>query len=84
MVNKNVCHVKFGNGKIVEVIDRGAPTIKFDEKTGEVKTINSNLPNLLVVEFEDGNKRRFQDVALENEEWFVQEKEVKNNNEILE
>lgn len=84
MLNKIVNHVIFGEGKVVEVIDRSAPTIKFDEKTGEIETINSNLPNLLVIEFKDGNKRKFQDVALENEEWFIQEKDVENNNEILE
>lgn len=83
MINKNVCHIKFGNGKIVEVIDRSAPSIKIDEKTGEVKTVKSNIPNLLVIEFEDGNKRSFQDVALENEKWFAQEK-VENKGEILE
>lgn len=83
MLNKNVCHVKFGNGKIVEVIDRSAPSIKIDEKTGEVKTVKSNIPNLLVIEFEDGNKRNFQDIALENEKWFAQEK-VENKGEILE
>ena len=82
MLNKNVCHVKFGEGKVVEVIDRSAPSIKYDEKTGEVKTITSNLPNILVIEFKDGNKRNFQDVALENKEWFVQE-EVENKVEIL-
>lgn len=82
MLNKNVCHVKFGEGKVVEVIDRSAPSIKYDEKTGEVKTITSNLPNILVIEFKDGNKRNFQDVALENKDWFVQE-EVENKVEIL-
>lgn len=84
MLNKKVCHVKFGEGKIVEVIDRSAPSIIFDEKTGEVKTVKSNLPNILIIEFKDGNKRQFQDVALKNEEWFIQEKEVENNGEILE
>lgn len=82
MLNKNVCHVKFGEGKVVEVIDRSAPSIKYDEKTGEVKTITSNLPNILVIEFKDGNKRNFQDIALENKDWFVQE-EVENKVEIL-
>lgn len=82
MLNKNVCHVKFGEGKVVEVIDRSAPSIKYNEKTGEVKTITSNLPNILVIEFKDGNKRNFQDVALENKDWFVQE-EVENKVEIL-
>ncbi len=82
MKNLLVKHVKFGEGKVVEVIDRSAPSIKYDEKTGEVKTINSNLPNILIIEFKDGTKRQFQDVALENEEWFVQE-EVENKTEIL-
>lgn len=81
MLNKNVCHVIFGEGKVVEVIDRSAPSFKFDEKTGEVKTLNSNLPNILVIEFKDGTRRNFQDVALENNEWFVQE--VENKVEIL-
>lgn len=84
MLNKIVNHVKFGEGKIVEVIDRSAPSIKYDEKTGEVKTVNSNLPNILIIEFKDGDKRKFQDVALKNEEWFVQEKEVENKEEIEE
>lgn len=83
MKNKIVKHITFGEGKIVEVIDRSSPTFTFDEKTGEVKTVKSNLPNILVIEFKDGVKRNFQDVALENEEWFAQEK-IENKGEILE
>ncbi len=83
MKNLLVTHVIFGEGKVVEVIDRSAPTIKIDETTGEVKSVKSNLPNLLVIEFENGNKRNFQDIALENEKWFVKEKEDENKNKIL-
>lgn len=75
MLKKKVCHVKFGEGKVVEVIDRSAPTIRVNNETGEIETIYSNLPNLLVIEFKDGTKRKFQDVALENKEWFIKEEE---------
>lgn len=75
MENLLVKHVIFGEGKVVEVIDRSAPTIRINNETGEIETIYSNLPNLLVIEFEDGNKRKFQDVALENKEWFIKEEE---------
>lgn len=73
MLNKNVCHVKFGEGKVVEVIDRSAPTIRVNNETGEIETIYSNLPNLLVIEFKDGTKRKFQDVALEDSKYFIKE-----------
>ena len=75
MKNLLVKHVVFGEGKVVEVINRSAPTIRVNNETGEIETIYSNLPNLLVIEFKDGTKRKFQDVALENKEWFIKEEE---------
>lgn len=83
MKNEIVKHVIFGEGKIVEVIDRSSPTIVVDNETGEVKTVKSSLPDLVVIEFKDGVKRSFQDVALEDSKYFIKE-EVKNNGEILE
>lgn len=76
MLNKNVCHVIFGEGKVVEVIDRSSSSIVIDNETGEVKTIKSNLPDLLVIEFEDGSKRKFQDLALKNPKFFIQKEEI--------
>jgi hypothetical protein len=83
MLNKIVNHVKFGEGKIVEVIDRSSPTIVVDNETGEVKTVKSSLPDLVIIEFKDGIQRKFQDVALEDSNYFIKE-EIKNNGEILE
>lgn len=63
MLNKEVKHLKFGKGKVVEVIDR------------------VGLPNLLKVEFENGEIKFFQDVALKNSKWFELESEEVVENE---
>lgn len=69
MLNKEVVHVKFGKGKVIEDIDRSG-SYDFDKETGEVVFKKTGLPNLLKVEFENGEVKTFQDVALTNPKWF--------------
>lgn len=76
MKNEIVKHVIFGEGKIVEVIDRSSSTITVDNETGEIKTIKSNTPDLVVIEFKDGIKRKFQDVALKDSKYFIKEESI--------
>lgn len=76
MKNEIVKHVIFGEGKIVEVIDRSSPTITVDNETREIKTIKSNTPDLVVIEFKDGIKRKFQDVALKDSKYFIKEETI--------
>ena len=76
MKNEIVKHVIFGEGKIVEVIDRNSPTITVDNETGEIKTTKSNTPDLVVIEFKDGSKRKFQDVALKDSKYFIKEETI--------
>lgn len=76
MKNEIVKHVIFGEGKIVEVIDRSSPTITVDNETGEIKTTKSNTPDLVVIEFKDGIKRKFQDVALKDSKYFIKEETI--------
>lgn len=80
MLNKEVVHVKFGKGKVVEVIDRSG-SYDFDKETGEVVFKKTGLPNLLKVEFESGEVKTFQDVALTNPKWFELENEEVIENE---
>lgn len=63
MLNKEVKHLKFGKGKVVEIIDR------------------VGLPNLLKVEFENGEIKIFQECGLENPKWFELESEEVVENE---
>lgn len=76
MKNEIVKHVIFGEGKIVEVIDRSSPTITVNNETGEIKTTKSNTPDLVVIEFKDGIKRKFQDVALKDSKYFIKEETI--------
>lgn len=69
MINKEVKHLKFGKGTIVEVIDRSS-SYDYDKETGEVVFIKTGLPNLIKVEFENGEVKNFQECALENSNWF--------------
>lgn len=80
MLNKEVVHVKFGKGKVVEVIDRTG-SYNFDKETNEVVFKKTGLPNLLKVEFENGEIKTFQDVALKNPKWFELESEEVVENE---
>lgn len=80
MLNKEVVHVKFGKGKVVEVIDRSG-SYDFDKETGEVVFKKTGLPNLLKVEFENSEVKTFQDVALTNQKWFELESEEVVENE---
>lgn len=73
MLNKEVVHIKFGKGKVVEVIDRSG-SYDYDKETGEVVFKETKLPNIIKVEFENGEVKSFQDVALTNPKWF----ELKN------
>lgn len=74
MLNKEVKHLKFGKGTIVEVIDRSS-SYEYDKETGEVVFIKTGLPNLIKVEFENGEVKNFQECALENANWFETEEE---------
>ena len=80
MKNLLVKHVVFGEGKVVEVIDRSG-SYDFDKETGEVVFKKTGLPNLLKVEFESGEVKTFQDVALTNPKWFELENEEVIENE---
>ena len=72
MLNKSVIHNTFGKGTIIDIIDRSASKIHIDEN-GEVKTIESELPNILVIEFDSGTVAQFHESALKNPRWFIQE-----------
>lgn len=80
MLNKEVVHVKFGKGKVVEVIDRSG-SYDFDKETGEVVFKKTGLHNLLKIEFENSEVKTFQDVALTNPKWFELESEEVIENE---
>lgn len=80
MLNKEVVHVKFGKGTIVEIIDRSS-SYDYDKDTGEVIVKETTLPNLIKVEFENGEAKTFQDVALTNPKWFKLENEEVVENE---
>jgi hypothetical protein len=69
MLNKKVKHLKFGKGTIVEVIDRSG-SYDYDKETGEVVFKKTGLPNLVKVEFENGEVKSFQECALEDPKWF--------------
>ena len=74
MLNKEVKHLKFGKGTIVDVIDRSG-SYDYDKETGEVLFKKSGLPNLIKVEFENGEVKDFQECALDNSNWFEIEEE---------
>lgn len=74
MLNKEVKHLKFGKGTIVEVIDRSG-SYDYDKETGEVVFRETGLPNLIKIEFEDGEVKSFQECGLENSKWFEVEEE---------
>lgn len=79
MLNKEVKHLKFGKGKVVEVIDRSG-FYDFDKETGEVAYKETGLPNLIKIEFENGEVKSFQECGLENPKWFeLENKEVAEN-----
>lgn len=81
MLNKEIKHVKFGKGKVVEVIDRSG-SYDYDKETGEVVFIKTGLPNLIKVEFENGEVKSFQECGLENPKWFeLETEEVGDTNE---
>lgn len=69
MLNKEVKHLKFGKGTIVEVIDRSG-SYDYDKETGEVVFRETGLPNLIKIEFENGEVKSFQECGLENPKWF--------------
>lgn len=69
MLNKEVKHLKFGKGTIVEIIDRSS-SYDYDKETGEVIFKKTGLPNLIKVEFENGEVKSFQECALGNSNWF--------------
>lgn len=79
MLNKEVKHLKFGKGTIVEVIDRSG-CYEFDKETGEVVYKETGLPNLVKIKFENGEVKSFQECGLENPKWFeLENKEVVGN-----
>ena len=74
MLNKEVKHLKFGKGTIVEAIDRSG-SYDYDKETGEVVFRETGLPNLIKIEFENGEVKSFQECGLKNSKRFEVEEE---------
>lgn len=75
MENKIVNHVIYGKGTVVTVTERNDPIYTTDEN-GETKVIAIHkLCSIVEVQFEDGTIKRFQEHALKEPKWFVQDSE---------
>jgi hypothetical protein len=73
MENKIVNHVVYGKGTVLEVIERNDPIYVQDaDGTNRIAAMHK-IESLVSIKFEDGTIRQFQDRALKEPKWFIQE-----------